>query len=776
MKHAGEDRMALLNKIKQNIPAPNEWYYLKYRSKKINQKTILLEAAHGREVSGHIYALAKELKDAYSEYKFYLVVRNDTVVEENLKQHTVLHMSKKYLELLATCEILINDTSFWAFFHKRPEQRYYIFWHGTPLKQLGKATQVQGYGNVQRNLAAADQVFVSNEFTRQHLAEDFGIASIVDNQFVVAPSPRNSALFVDRVIPRRYLYMPTWRGKDVSKVQLQKNFYQFLKELDEGLSENEELYLKLHPYEESLLDFKESEYKHIKLFPKNEDVYVFLQTVEQLITDYSSIMFDFYLTKRPIILFTYDKQEYVDDRGLYIDIDTLNLPQCQTVKEVLNHLHMHEAVGNQELLQSFVQHDAIDGTKIVLDYLLNRIENRAVKPYSNWNQKENVLIYAYQLADNGITASLFNLFDQLDLTKRNYILTWQEGMIPKDLEYKLKDLPKEVYTFIQMNKVQSSIVETVQTFGYMAGLSIGTKKMEQMYQRDFDRNYPNIPMTHFIHYPGYDRSYCVWIWALQPLGIKTFIFVHTDMEQEFQINPQLKPKIIQEAYQKADRVICVTNSIEKKVKEMVPLANTVVMNVLFNEEKRRLMSSMTDSDSIPFTLQEDLNNKGIVVFTSVGRFSKQKGYDRLIRAFEKLNDPFTRLVLICSYGPERETIFGLVENSPLQSQIYILEKLNNPYYLVKQSDAFVFSSRYEGLGMVVFESLALETPVIMTRIPETLEVLQDEGLALITDNSTEGIYQGLKAFIKGKRPIGDFDFNQQKSRSLTIWESLFKKV
>ncbi|HIZ54178.1 MAG TPA: glycosyltransferase, partial [Candidatus Enterococcus avicola] len=105
----------------------------------------------------------------------------------------------------------------------------------------------------------------------------------------------------------------------------------------------------------------------------------------------------------------------------------------------------------------------------------------------------------------------------------------------------------------------------------------------------------------------------------------------------------------------------------------------------------------------------------------------------------------------------------------------LLEKFENPYCLVNKADAFVFSSRYEGLGMVVFESLAVNTPVIMTRIPETLEVLGDEELAIVVNNSTEGIYTGLKSFIDGKRPKSFFDFEQQRMNSLNIWESFFEK-
>lgn len=767
--------MSLLRKIKKVIPSPKELVYLGFREKPILIKTILLEGSHGRECAGHISALVKEIQQSYPEYQFYVALKKEVFVPKKLEKNVVEHGSKKYLELLATCEILINDTSFWHFFHKRKEQKYVIFWHGTPLKCLGKSTQVQGYGNVQRNLAAADQVFVSNEFTREKLANDFGIAGIIDNEFVIAPSPRNSQLFMNRVVVGRYLYMPTWRGVDVSKVSIQKELHAYLHELDAGLTDEEELYLKLHPYEAKLLDFKESDYQHLKLFPENLEVYEFLQTVEKLITDYSSIMFDFALTKREILLFTYDKKAYLESRGTYIAIDDLPFPQFDCVDDLLQGLRMKPVNSDYESVEEFICHDSKEGTSIVLDYLLNQQNHSKIESHSNWNQKENVLIYAYQLADNGITASLLNLFESIDLTKRNYILIWQEGMIPTKLEYKIKNLPQGVYTFIQMEKVQATLIENMMTLLYMNGLPSSKSKMVAMYQRDFDRCFPHLSCESFIHYPGYDRSYSIWTWALQPLGISTMIFVHTDMEKEFQVNPSLKSKVIFEAYEKADRVVCVTQTIEEKILSLVPKANTIVMNVLFNEKKIQQQASKLQGLVIPNSLEKAFDSEDTTVFISVGRYSKQKGYDRLITAFEKLEDQETRLVLICSYGPEKQRLQEQIKASPRYSSIYLFDQCENPYYLVKQSDAFVLSSRYEGLGMVVFEALALGKTVIMTRVPETLEVLGTEELAIVVENSTEGLYQGLNRYLQGETPRTNFDFQSYEDNSKKVWENLFKK-
>lgn len=766
--------MSIKTKIKKNLMSPNELYYLKHRESPLLVKAILLESTHGREVSGHIFSLAEKLREDFPEYKIYIAKKKNTIIDTRFSENCVEHMSIEYLRLLATCEYLINDTSFWSFFHKREDQKYFIFWHGTPLKYLGKSTQVQGYGNVQRNLAAADKIFVSNEFTKEKLTEDFGIKDIVHNQIIVAPSPRNSCLFEEKIVKGRYLYMPTWRGADVSNIELSKQMLAELEKLDALLTKNEEMYIKLHPYEAELLSFSEKNYKHLKQYPDDKELYHFLQTVEKLVTDYSSIMFDFSVTNRSVILFTFDEEQYLKDRGMYLSLSELPFVKVKKAEDLIEELRKEKTEEYTEIQEIYTPVDSSNGTTIVLNYLLKNERNSSVIAYNNWNGKENILIYVYRLDDNGITASLLNLMSTVDLTKRNYIFIWQDGMIPKDLEYKIKALPRQIYTFIQAGKVQSTIYEMTQTLLYMNQLPCAKEVVAEMYRRDFDRVFPHIETNHFIHYPGYDRSYAVWTWALKSLGIETSIFVHTDMSQEFKVNALLKPKILFEAYQKADNVICVSNPIEKKILQLAPAANTKVMEVLINADTIREIAKKPVDASLPEKLLKDLSNKQVKVFVSVGRFSKQKGYDRLIKAFEKLNRSNTRLLLICSYGPEKEAIVNQIEKSPLSESIYLLDNLVKPYYLVKASDAFVFSSRYEGLGMVVFEALAVETPVIMTEIPETLEVLGDRNKAIVVENSTDGLLEGLKIFLrKESMPASTFDFEDYTNRSLAVWETLF---
>lgn len=66
-------------------------------------------------------------------------------------------------------------------------------------------------------------------------------------------------------------------------------------------------------------------------FPSRYETYDFLNASDALVTDYSSIMFDYAVSNKKIILFVYDKEEYLKDRGLYVDLDEIGLPQAKGV-------------------------------------------------------------------------------------------------------------------------------------------------------------------------------------------------------------------------------------------------------------------------------------------------------------------------------------------------------------------------------------------------------------------------------------------------------------
>ena len=100
-----------------------------------------------------------------------------------------------------------------------------------------------------------------------------------------------------------------------------------------------------------------------------------------LITDYSSIAFDFSILEKPIISFAYDYEEYKKDRGLYYDLDKM-YPGALFYNEndLLNHIKSINELVEQEktkkLKTKFVQGKG-EATEICIDYLKKEILKRS---------------------------------------------------------------------------------------------------------------------------------------------------------------------------------------------------------------------------------------------------------------------------------------------------------------------------------------------------------------------------------------------------------------
>ncbi|MFK4391699.1 glycosyl transferase [Bacillus sp. AFS026049] len=146
------------------------------------------------------------------------------------------------------------------------------------------------------------------------------------------------------------------------------------------------------------------------------------------------------------------------------------------------------------------------------------------------------------------------------------------------------------------------------------------------------------------------------------------------------------------------------------------------------------------------TLSQQKVNLDFKYICSVGRLVKEKGYDRLIIAFntlkkqKKLND--LKLVLIGS-GPEEENLKNSLQEYGLVDEVIFIPFSENPYKFIKNSEFFISSSRTEGYSLVVAEAILLETPVISTRTG-AISILGEGNYGLVTDNSLEGIVKGLE--------------------------------
>lgn len=225
-------------------------------------------------------------------------------------------------------------------------------WHGIPLKKIQHDNVFDKFRHP-KNLWEKFKNFprnISDEkpshyvlTTSQNLKDIFSSAFKTDN-VLVAGYPRNEVLITDKIknvysheekadrkkifdfldnnvneqSKRMIFYMPTFRQ---SEILFFKNFDR--DDFQMFLEENNILFcIKLHPKSKLNEEFKNIQGENIMVINKDADPYVFLRMADVLITDYSSIYFDYLLIDRPIIFFAYDLEEYLNDsREMYFDYD-----------------------------------------------------------------------------------------------------------------------------------------------------------------------------------------------------------------------------------------------------------------------------------------------------------------------------------------------------------------------------------------------------------------------------------------------------------------------
>ena len=386
-----------LLKIKRMItakpPKLKFFYAFFYKHFKIVSNTILVESFHGSNISDSSLALVREIFKSYpGKYKIYYgsidkKLHQKFIEDIGLDVELVDVNSYYYTKILATSEYLINNSSFPVYFVKRDEQKYIQTWHGTPLKTLGKDMRlgIESMYNVQHNFLQADFITFPNDFTRDVMMDCYNLNPLYTGKVVMAGYPRNEIFFdaqSGKDLKKKlglegktvYGYMPTWRGKsnaDISTEIYEKNVAQIFQKLDKELNDNQVFFVNFHPILKNAISL--DDYKHIKPFPQGVDNYSFLNCCDALITDYSSVFFDYSLTKKPIILFMYDYDEYMHDRGMYMDVATLPFRKIYDVDEFAKTLadesFMGDSYDNTEYFEKFFKYDSPDVSKKLLKLL-----------------------------------------------------------------------------------------------------------------------------------------------------------------------------------------------------------------------------------------------------------------------------------------------------------------------------------------------------------------------------------------------------------------------
>lgn len=777
----------------------------------LDKKKILLEAQHGGEISGNIFYILKELSTnkEYESFNLYLSCKSDSKKKIKNILHSygvenvclVTMFSPKYMKTVASAKYLFNDNTFLPFFTKKEGQVYLNTWHGTPLKTLGKGIKnsMHNIGNTQKNFVCADYLLYPNEYTMKHMVEDYMLENLARGKCLLAGYPRNTVFFDTKrrsllrekfggENTRIYAYMPTWRGT-VSSIDKSANsdLKSYFDELDEKLQENEILYVNLHPIANKDLDF--TGYSKIKKFPENYETYDFLNCTDCLITDYSSVFFDYAVTGNKCILFAYDEEEYFAERGVYKTLDELPFPKVKTVDELLFEMRSPKQYDDGEFLKEYCAYDCIDATKNILDLVLRSEKSGKLQLKEiPRNNKKNILIHGGNLDQNGVTASLLNLLKNVDTEKNNYFVCFPSGKA-KAHQNVIADLPDGVGYFPMHDSLNLGLFKNIIWYVFLFSCLMKkkyitadfiAKLLKDDWQYEIKRLFGGAEFDHAIQFTGYGPKITL---LFAHFDCKKTIYVHSDMRKEIETRGNQREDVLRYAYRNYDNVALVTEDIWESIATFVDNTNNfkVAHNVIAYENvlTRGTEEIVFDQDTTQSnkTLEEVKNilNSDSKVVISVGRFSPEKDHKRMVDAFNKVwSDNRNSYFIIIGgnqYNGHYNKLCEYIKELPCCDNIVLILSMKNPFPIVKACDGFILASHYEGFGLVLAEADILGLPVVSTDItgPRTF---MNKNNGLLVENTIDGVEKGFRLLLEGKVPMLSTDYKKYNENAVNEFMAL----
>ena len=216
---------------------------------------------------------------------------------------------------------------------------------------------------------------------------------------------------------------------------------------------------------------------------------------------------------------------------------------------------------------------------------------------------------------------------------------------------------------------------------------------------------------------------------------KKLAWVHCDLAKRGLANPEK----VKTQYQKYDQVVCVSKTAKQSY-----------LSLFGNDPGAAILYNVNDEvDIIQKSAAFPVDKPDIPTYLSVGRLSFEKGNDRLLDACKMLKDAGYEFHLwLIGDGPERETLLQQAASYGLENCVKFWGFQENPYPHMYSADVIVTPSRYEGFSTVVTEAMILGKPVVTTPCSGMDELLGDNEFGLITEDSVEGIYQGMKQMLE----------------------------
>lgn len=342
----------------------------------------------------------------------------------------------------------------------------------------------------------------------------------------------------------------------------------------------------------------------------------------------------------------------------------------------------------------------------------------------------------------------------------------RHGGAEKVLVTFLRNLPKDKYEVdlllnLYSGKYLPDVPDWVNVMFLNRGEMITTnrpkdlpKKIYRVVYQQLLKKYPKILYKKKLKNKQYDVEFAAIHGFMDEIlnsplkSSKKLMWVHNDLTQVSGYTPEKIRRFF-----RYDKIMVISEKIQET---FLSLAE----NQAEKDKIARIYNPLDTQEILTKSEKPIINyqfDESVPTFVSVGTVFPQKGFDRLLSVHKRLlDDGFPHRILILGDGYDFETIKKLKSDLGVDETATMFGFTDNPYPYFRQANYYILSSRYEGFPTVLFEAITLKKNIIATDVSGVREMLNDGNLGLITDNSEEGIYEGMKQALQHPKSFDDY--------------------
>ena len=506
-----------------------------------------------------------------------------------------------------------------------------------------------------------------------------------------------------------------------------------------------------------------------------------------LITDYSSILFDFLSSGRPIIFYRPHPADYNSSRGTYFEPDELPGPVCDDITQTADAVRSFLDGGipaapfgsrYAQWQKRFAGADDGNAAGRVVDVVFRgRADAHHIVSIAD-DSRMSLLLHLGSLRSNGITASALNLLSSIDhnLFDVSVVFNRPSGRGQRANQSRIDPRVRQFHRVGGMGG--STLAHLSRRIAEVRGkrdVHASSARQRRMWDDEWTRCFGAARFQRIVDFDGYGPFWATLL--LHGQAASHAIWLHNDMAAETHRIIRGRQRIrlslgaVFALYHEFNALVSVSSSLNAINRRslsadygidsarFVWARNLIDADHVLNAAEvplEEVVGQGADHATLPDWARElSAHHKlsahdNTTWFITLGRFSTEKNQSRLVGAFSAVHrlHPECRLLLIGD-GPQRRDLEQLIQRLGLEASAFLVGPYDNPFPLLAAADCFVLSSDHEGQPMVILEAAVVGLPIVSVNFDSIRDALPDSVIHIVNQDD-EALAEGMLAFLRGE--------------------------